>query len=300
MQNTYIPELIHWYQSGQLRTIQGYQLFYGLQGEGPVLVLLHGFPSASWDWQHLLPMLTPHYRVLYLDLLGFGFSDKPRINYSIQDQADRVLALMQHLGLQNAHLLAHDYGDTVAQELLARQRRGNSPVQWHSCAMLNGGLFPESHHPLRVQKLLAGPLGPLLVPMLNRRSFARSMGRIWGKTPPSERTLLGLWQLLNYHDGTRVMPKLLGYIEQRQRFRARWVNALSTCPVPLMLIDGTEDPISGRSLVSRFRQLCPNAELVELEGVGHYPQLEAPEQVFEAYQGFRRRLEQNKAISHSA
>ncbi|GAA5188684.1 alpha/beta hydrolase [Ferrimonas gelatinilytica] len=300
MQNTYIPELMHWYQSGQLRTIQGHQLFYGLQGEGPVLVLLHGFPSSSWDWQYLLPMLTPHYRVLYLDMLGFGFSDKPRIGYGIHEQADRVLALMQHLSLKHAHLLAHDYGDTVAQELLARQRRGNSPVYWHSCALLNGGLFPEAHHPLKVQKLLAGPLGPLIVPLLSRKRFERSMMQIWGNTPPSQNTLLGMWQLLNYHNGTRVMPKLLSYMEQRRLSRARWVNALSTCPVPLMLIDGTKDPISGESLVTRFRQLCPNAELVTLEGVGHYPQLEAPEQVFEAYQEFRARLEQNETVSHWA
>ncbi|MFO1495129.1 MAG: alpha/beta hydrolase [Lysobacterales bacterium] len=84
------------------------------------------------------------------------------------------------------------------------------------------------------------------------------------------------------------MPKLIGYMAERQRLRARWVGALERSPVPFCLIDGTADPISGSSLVRRYRELLPQAPLVELPGVGHYPQLEAPEAVVKAVLGFLR------------
>lgn len=81
----------------------------------------HGFPTASWDWHKLWPEFVKHYRVIALDMIGFGFSDKPiNYHYSIGDQADLQQALLTSLGISSIHLLAHDYGDTVAQELLAR------------------------------------------------------------------------------------------------------------------------------------------------------------------------------------
>src|SRR3546814_12871876 len=76
------------------------RIFYRDQGQGEVLLCLHGFPTASWDWHRLWPALTATRRVIALDFLGYGFSSKPEHHtYSAAEQADIVLALMQALGV---------------------------------------------------------------------------------------------------------------------------------------------------------------------------------------------------------
>ena len=141
---------------------------------------------------------------------------------------------------------------------------------------MNGGAFPEQHRPVLTQKLLASPLGPLVARLSTFRTFAGTMRRIWGATPPDDEELRACWRLVTENDGLRVMPKLIGYIAERKRYRDRWVGALVTTTAPLRLIDGLRDPISGAHMVARFRELVPNPDVVELPEVGHYPQLEAP------------------------
>jgi pimeloyl-ACP methyl ester carboxylesterase len=79
------------------------------------------------------------------------------------------------------------------------------------------------------------------------------------------------------------MPKLIRYMVERRQFRERWVGALQNSNIPLRLIDGLDDPVSGAHMVARYRELIADADVVELEGIGHYPQLEAPEQVLRAF-----------------
>ncbi|MGB1404019.1 MAG: alpha/beta fold hydrolase, partial [Porticoccaceae bacterium] len=79
----------------------------------PTILLLHGFPTSSWDWQPLWQTLAQDYRLIALDMLGFGFSDKPNNrHYTIHRQADFVEALVSAKALKQFHVLAHDYGDT--------------------------------------------------------------------------------------------------------------------------------------------------------------------------------------------
>ncbi|MBW3165989.1 alpha/beta fold hydrolase [Ferrimonas balearica] len=279
------PTLDQWQAAGATFHWRGHALFYRYQPNPgkPVLLLVHGFPSASWDWWALWPTLSQHYQLLSADMLGFGLSDKPHPHrYCIADQARMLLDLMAELGLSAAHILAHDYGDTVTQELLAQQLDGSTGVHWHSVTLLNGGLFPEAHHPLPIQRLMAGPVGPLLARLLGERRFKASLRRIWGETPPTEAELDTLWQLLCLKRGQRVIPGLIQYMAERRQHRTRWVDALQRTEGPLTLIDGLADPISGQTLVDRFRQLCPHGRVVTLPGVGHYPQLEAPQAVLEA------------------
>ncbi|XP_010172988.1 mesoderm-specific transcript homolog protein, partial [Antrostomus carolinensis] len=120
------PALLSWRSSGGFFTYKDQNIFYrdstGAVGSSDVVVLLHGFPTSSYDWYKIWEGLTQRFhRVIALDFVGFGFSDKPRPHrYSIFEQASIVEGLVRHLGLrhQRINLLSHDYGDTVAQELL--------------------------------------------------------------------------------------------------------------------------------------------------------------------------------------
>jgi pimeloyl-ACP methyl ester carboxylesterase len=147
-----------WRAKGETFGYRGHDIFHVKGGDWSdpareALVLIHGFPTSSWDWAHLWGALSERYRLAALDMIGFGFSAKPRsYTYSIQDQADLHECWMDRLGLTRVHILAHDYGDTVAQELLARfmDRRaaGGEGVEIASVCFLNGGLFPEQHRDL--------------------------------------------------------------------------------------------------------------------------------------------------------
>jgi len=289
--------LAQWRQQGELESINGQQIFTRTGGDksAPALVLIHGYPSASWDWEGMWQALTRRYYVITLDMLGFGFSAKPKdARYLITEQADIFEHYLHKLNITDYHILAHDYGDTVAQELLARQREGSAKQSIASVCLLNGGLFPETHKPVLIQKLLLSPLGPLVSKLITKRKFADNLRRIFGpNTPPTPEVIDSLWQLLNHNKGLTVMHKLIDYMPQRQQHRERWVEAIIESNVPVKLINGSKDPISGQHMAQRYRQLIPNANVTELTQLGHYPQLEDAEAVTTAYLQFRDSLNQS-------
>lgn len=276
-----------WLAQSQVFDYRGHQICWWEAGAGEPLLLIHGFPTGSWDWHYLWRALAERYRVIALDMIGFAFSEKPRkYRYNLLDQADLQQALMQHLGIDRYHVLAHDYGDSVAQELLARHEAGDGFL----CSMcfLNGGLFPETHHPVLLQKLLMSPIGPLIGRRYNRARMARTFGNVFGpQTQPDERELDGFWRLIEFNQGPKIMHLLIRYMADRRKHRDRWVQAMQATCLPLRVIDGAVDPVSGAHMVERYRQLIPNPDTVLLPDIGHYPQVEAPEQVLKHYLAFR-------------
>ena len=257
-------------------------IFTRAEGRGRALLLIHGFPTASWDWAKIWPALTPYFRCLTLDMIGFGFSAKPgNFAYSIRAQADLCETFLAEQGVNEYAIVAHDFGDTVAQELLARHVEGSARQRLARLVLLNGGLFPETHRPLLLQQLLAGPLGPLIARLTTYRKFAANMRHICAR-PLAENELEGMWQLMTANNGIAVLPKLIGYMAERREHRERWVGALQKQTVPVRLVNGVEDPISGAHMVARYRELIAAADVMELVGVGHYPQVEAAEAVVEA------------------
>ena len=285
--------LADWRAEGLPFEFRGHAMRYWTAGEASAepLLLIHGFPTASWDWHYLWRALSQRYRLIACDMLGFGDSAKPRGHaYSLLEQADLQQALLQHLGIEGAvHLLAHDYGDSVAQELLARHHEGR--LQLASCVFLNGGLFPETHHPVLVQKLLLSPVGWLIGKLFGRKQLAANFAKVFGpQTQPSSAELDDFWSLIAQNDGPGVMHLLIRYMPERRVQRERWLTAMRQGGVPLRLIDGAVDPISGAHMLARYRELIPEPDSVLLDGIGHYPQTEAPGRVLEHYLAFRQAL----------
>lgn len=297
-----------WRAAGRVHVHRGHEFFFIEQARAPnsdtALLLIHGFPTASWDWHKVWDELGRDFsRVIAADLMGFGFSSKPAgYAYSIFDQTDLLEGLLARLGVTRLDVLAHDYGDTVAQELLARhaERHEGVPLpgphaapagpRIDSCVLLNGGLFPETHRARTIQKLLLTSLGPLLGRLMTRRSFDRSFAAIFGpRTQPSDAELAEFWDLIRRDGGHRIMHRLIRYMPERIANRERWVGALTKTRVPLRLIDGPEDPVSGAHMAARYREVVPNPDVVLLPGIGHYPQTEDPQGVLKAFRDFHAR-----------
>jgi pimeloyl-ACP methyl ester carboxylesterase len=259
----------------------------------PTLLLIHGFPTASIDWSGVWPSFNKFFRLITLDMMGFGLSDKPKnYSYSIHDQADIFQSILNTLGVGDYHILAHDYGDTVVQELLARQSERKALAsdahregQILSTILLNGGLFPETHRPVLMQKLLASAAGVWLIKFYSFTKFKETFKHICAQTIHEDKLRI-YWELLQHNQGTAVMPKLIRYMQERKKFRSRWVGALEQNRLPMRLIDGISDPISGAHMVKRYKYLIDEPDVIELENVGHYPQVEAPQQVISAAMEF--------------
>jgi len=251
------------------------------------IVFIHGFPSAAWDWHFQWKHLAGQYRLVSLDLLGFGLSDKPKSHtYSLLEQANIVEALLGEQGVTHYHIMAHDYGDSIAQELLSRQNNTENRAKILSICFLNGGLFASHHRPLLTQKLLKSRLGQVVSYFMNKASLRKGFNKIFGaNSQPSSFEIDTLWQLIEHNNGKRVLPKLLSYIDERSQFGKRWNESMISTAVPLYFINGVLDPISGQHMLDHYIDIIPNARTTALD-VGHYPQLEAPQDVLDLYQVF--------------
>jgi pimeloyl-ACP methyl ester carboxylesterase len=266
----------------------GHAVFVRLDGPagGPVVTLLHGFPTSSYDWAGVVPALTAAgWRVLSLDFLGFGDSDKPaRHRYAITEQTDLVEQVWQLEGIDRSAVVAHNYAVCVAQELLGRAGDGPAPVTVDGMVFLNGGVYPDLHRPLLVQRLLRSPAGPLLGRVLSERVLARSLATICAK-PLGPAIVHDLWRAVCARNGRATYHRLLHYIDDRKVSGERWVSAMESADVPLSFVWGPRDPVSGGHVLARLRERLPGSGFAVFDDVGHYPQLEAPERVGPALAG---------------
>ncbi|MGE6447366.1 MULTISPECIES: alpha/beta fold hydrolase [unclassified Pseudoalteromonas] len=151
--------------------------------------------------------------------MGFGFSDKPQnVTYTIIMQADLLTHFLNLFNVKAKHILSHDYGDTVAQELLARSNLNEvHGIKIQSICFLNGGLFPETHKPVLLQKLLLSPIGALVSRLANYKSFKRNFDNICA-VPLTEKELNELWQLIAYKQGRPVMAKPKNKLDTHSNF----------------------------------------------------------------------------------
>ncbi|MEO0469513.1 MAG: alpha/beta hydrolase [Bacteroidota bacterium] len=275
-----------WRETGQFIQIQSHHLFVrDTGGEKPVLVILHGYPTFSYDYHAVLPILTQRFRVVVHDHLGFGLSDKPDdYSYSLFEQADYALLLWEKLGIREAHIFAHDYGTSVATEILARHNYGLLDFQIQGMSLCNGSMHIELSQLRPIQKLLLNQtIGPMVAKLTNYAVFKRNMRKLWGD--PSlltEAELQEMWIQLVHNDGRRVLPRLTQYIRERRQFWHRWIGALQQTDLPINILWATEDPVAVRQMAEVLHGEIPNNQLQYLEGLGHYPMIEAPERWSEA------------------
>ncbi|MBK8026883.1 MAG: alpha/beta hydrolase [Chloroflexi bacterium] len=272
-----LEQLNAWRSSGEIITIGGRQIFTRVEGLGEPLLLLHGFPTASFDYARLVPLLSNRFRCIAFDFLGFGLSEKPRPHrYSLFEQADIAEAVAAHFGLQRLTLLTHDMGNSVTLELL---KRGSLNVE--RLIMLNGSVLLKHYRPVLLQRLLLHPvIGPTLTALrlVGRAGFGRQFGGLFAVRPPEEE-IDAFWALIAHNDGPRIYDRLIQYLSERKVHELEWLAALERHRAPLTLIWGLRDPVSVPLIAQAVMERRPDARYVPLPEIGHFPQWEAPEVV---------------------
>jgi pimeloyl-ACP methyl ester carboxylesterase len=283
-----------WRAGGKFFEHRGYPIFYRRsESKNETLLALHGFPTSSHDYHKIWHRLAENFSVTACDMIGYGFSAKPvDFDYTTFAQVDLIEAFVDHLGVEKLHILAHDYGNTITQELLARAEENRLKFEIRSICFLNGALFPETHRPILAQKMLIGRFGFLFARLMTDGLFKKNLASIFGAdTQPTDAELDEFLEVFKYNGGRRIAHKLIRYMAERAVYRERWVGALQRMSQPFRFIDGLADKVSGAHLVERFRRLVPHqTDIVELEGVGHFPHFETPDAVTESFFQFQSRV----------
>ena len=279
-----------WEAIGTHRRLCGERIFtidappIGPERHVPLLVL-HGFPTSSFDYAAVLDGLRAGRRVLLLDMLGYGLSAKPDRAYPMALQADVAAAYVAALGVDRLALLTHDMGDTVGGELLARRAEGAWAVEVTRRVLTNGSIYIDQAHLTSGQQMLLGlPDEVLAGPIpIDDATIARSLREtLSGATPlvpegwPEDPVPEAAAQVVR-DDGHRLLPRLIRYVEERRADERRFTGAIETDPTPLHIVWGLDDPIAVPSMVDTLLAARPDATATRLEGVGHYPMVEAPQ-----------------------
>lgn len=249
------------------------------QGEGaPGLVLLHGYPTSSYDWRPILPLLGDE-PVLTLDFLGFGFSDKPPgHDYSLFEQADIVEAVLAEIGTTGSvDVLAHDMGTSVATELMARDQAKELGFDLGRVVLSNGSVLLERASLRPIQKLLRSRFGPVVSALSSRAIFTRQLAAVFSDGHPLAREDADRhWELLAAGNGHRQLHKLTAYLHERAEHAPRWHGAVRDWPGTLGFLWGERDPVATVAVLDGLRELRPAAEVITFEDLGHFPQTEDP------------------------
>jgi pimeloyl-ACP methyl ester carboxylesterase len=271
-----------WHERGRSEEFRRRRVqVFGRGGRGPLLLLLHGFPSSSYDWRLLLEEEREH-AVLAPDFLGFGLSEKPRDHdYTLHWQANLVEELVRrHGNHSDVFIVGHDMGTSVATELLARDLEGALEMNVAGVLLFNGSMVQGAASPTLAQRILRSPLGPLFSRLSSERFFRAQFGSVFSPGHPlTEEEAEDQWSLICAGGGRTLNHKTIRYMDERFRHAERWHSALRDWPGPLQLAWGMLDPVATIKVLEAVRELRPEAPLTELSELGHYPQIEDSERL---------------------
>lgn len=258
---------------GEFVDVGGVRLYYyaaGTRGAGEPLVLIHGFPTSGHLWNEVVPLLPSGHRAVVLDLLGFGRSDGPgREALTVQAHADRVLALMDALGIRQAALVGHGLGGGIAQSLAVR-----FPARVSRLALVSSVAFDAwPSRAMRIYRALA-PLGRLVPPGWLQSALRAGLLSGFANSAQGAHSLELYARSFAGLDGRDA---LLAHVRAlRAAETAALAPRLAGLNIPTAIVWGRGDPFLPPSLGERLRGAIPGATLDVLPSACHYVPEDTP------------------------
>lgn len=267
-----------WESDGQYINILGFDIWYIDHNPSAqnTLCILHGYPTCSFDYKDVLDKF-PEHRIIIHDHLGFGLSAKPLNNeYKLKFQADIALALYQILNLESFYLFAHNYGTSIATEIMYRENAKALNFKIIKYILCNGSMLIDMSKLRPIQKMLKhNLLGPLVARLASERTFVRNMKNIWyDKSKANLPDFKILWQLILHNNGRKVLPQITKYIDQRFQHYDRWIGALEETEKEVLILWAEDDPVAVIAMADVLEQKIKHSTKVTIEKTGHYPMIE--------------------------
>ncbi|MCU0339679.1 MAG: alpha/beta fold hydrolase [Spirosomaceae bacterium] len=270
--------------SSKFFDINGVRLHYIDEGQGPILLFVHGTPSWSFDFRHIIKKLSSHFRCVAIDHIGFGLSDKPeRYDYATRMHSATLEQFIVTQKLQNITLVVHDFGGPIGLHVAMRH-----PALFSRFIIFNSWLWSSQNDPefIKMSKILKSPLLPFLYRYLNF-SPRFILPRSFGEHQLPAQTLRQYTQPFgkpSQRNGALAFAKSL--LNDQDWFGELWSRKANIAAKPTLLIWGMKDPVIKPYQLDKFLSGFPNAQVLRLETCGHFPQEEQPQQVVEAMKKF--------------
>jgi pimeloyl-ACP methyl ester carboxylesterase len=247
-------------------SVDGTRVRYVDAGEGPVVVLLHGFASSIENWVKVMPELTKSYRVIALDLRGFGWTDRPETDYSPEAQAKLVAALLDERGVHGkASIVAHSWGSSVALAFALAQ-----PERVERLALYDAWVY-DNQLPSMFHMARAPGIGEMLFGLFyDQRADERITQAFYDPEFISEALVEDVERAFD-RPGTRAAA--LSTV--RGMDFTRMESKYPSVKVPTLLLWGREDLVTPVSIGERLLRSLPQSKLVVYPRCGHFPMLEA-------------------------
>jgi haloalkane dehalogenase len=252
--------------------VEGGRLSYVDEGEGAPIVMVHGTPTWSFLYRHLIRDLSPRFRCVAPDHLGFGLSERPAgWSYRPEDQARNLARLIETLGLKNVTLVVHDYGGPIGLAYALDHPENVSRLVLFNTWMWS---FAGDRSVERIARILGGRLGRYLY---ERRGFSVRVMLRYAVADRRRYTRAVERQYLEALDGHATWVYARELLGSSAWFDDLWRRRDRIARIPAILIWGMKDPAFARYL-PRWREVFEHAEVVQLADCGHAPPEErAPE-----------------------
>ena len=254
----------------------GTRVRYEDVGEGPPVVLVHGFASSLENWLTVTPALRGSHRVISLDLKGFGWTDRPEGDYSPAAQAALVFALMDHLGVEQAAVVGHSWGASVVLRMALEK-----PERVTRIALYDAWVYEEQVPAFFIWARGAGVGEALFRAFYDERPAEKMANAFYDASLMSE-TLVEEVERALRRPGTKAaaLAAVRGqtYAEVQKRYR--------TLKQPTLLLWGENDRVTPVTVGERLHLELPNSQLVRYPRCGHFPMLEAAPQSTAALRRF--------------
>lgn len=264
----WVDEAEYPFRSHQFATEHG-KIHYVDEGQGEILLFVHGNPTWSFMYRHLIRELRGSYRCIALDHLGFGLSDKPLgPSYLPQFHADNLARFVEHLGLTNISLVIHDWGGPIGfSYALAHPKNVNRLIVFNTtCWSLKGVVGAE-----RFSRAVGSPLGRFICRTLN--AFPRFvMPRVFGDrsklTPAIHQHYLRPFPTPASREASWVLAKAL--IGESDWLASLWGQRDRLKKMPVHILRGAKDPTFGPDKLLKWQEAFPGHHSIEFPTIGHF------------------------------
>jgi len=263
----------------------GRRMHYVDEGRGETILFIHGTPTWSFEWRHLIRALSRSHRCVAPDLIGFGLSNRPRdFTYTPEAHAEAVAAFVERLGLENVTLVVHDFGGPIALPLALER-----PSRVRRLVVINSWMwsFAGDRDMERKARIAGSALGRFLYRWANLslRVIAPSAYAERAKLTPA----IHAQYLAPFPDrwsrGAVLWPLARALLGSSTYYERLWSTRERLREIPVLIVWGAKDSAFPPHNLERWTAALPHATVVELP-VGHWPHEEAPDDVLAAVRRF--------------
>ncbi|MGB3603532.1 alpha/beta fold hydrolase [Gordonia sp. (in: high G+C Gram-positive bacteria)] len=265
--------------TSQFIDVEGRRVRVKLAGDSgaPPLVLVHGISSSLEDWAAVIAEFATDYRVIALDVPGFGYSDPAPDSITINALADATVGVLDALGeMRPAQWIGNSLGGAIALAASVRH-----PDRVSSLVLVSPAAFGRSVTPL-LRSLTVPVLGKILASRPNRNSVAMLQKQVFADPALATRYRIDHAMAIAKETDAgefsrRVAAEVASVRGVKEKWRRQLLAQAAANPVPTTVVWGAKDRILPASHAGAVRAALPHADVVVLPGVGHMAQLEVPE-----------------------